>query len=114
MQQDGRRRSMPASSGCWSPAERRGQRTGRTCRPCAKSGSILSPMLRTVSVARKCMNPRIVKILHDAFKIALEDPAFIDAANKFSQEVHYMSSADYHDYAVKQFAEERLIADEFG
>ena len=74
----------------------------------------MSPMLRTVSVARKCMNPRIVKILHDAFKIALEDPAFIDAANKFSQEVHYMSSADYHDYAVKQFAEERLIADEFG
>jgi tripartite-type tricarboxylate transporter receptor subunit TctC len=62
----------------------------------------------------KGMDPRVVKILHDAFKKALDDPAFVATIKEFAQEIHYMGSAEYHDYAVKQFEEERVIAEELG
>ncbi len=62
----------------------------------------------------KGMDPGVVKILHDAFKKALDDPAFVATIKKFAQEIHYMASAEYHDYAVKQFEEERVTAEELG
>jgi tripartite-type tricarboxylate transporter receptor subunit TctC len=60
------------------------------------------------------MEPKIVKVLHDAFKKGIEDPSFKATIAQFDQEPFYLSSADYHDFALKQIAEEKRIAEELG
>jgi tripartite-type tricarboxylate transporter receptor subunit TctC len=62
----------------------------------------------------KGMEPKIVKVLHDAFKKGMEDASFKAAIALFDQEPFYLSSADYHDFALKQIAEEKRIAEELG
>jgi tripartite-type tricarboxylate transporter receptor subunit TctC len=60
------------------------------------------------------MEPKIVKVLHDAFKKGIEEPSFKATIAQFDQEPFYLSSADYHDFALKQVAEEKRIAGELG
>lgn len=55
----------------------------------------------------KGMDPAVVKVLHDAFKKALEDPAYQTTLDKFDQEPYYLNSADYAALARKIFEEER-------
>jgi tripartite-type tricarboxylate transporter receptor subunit TctC len=62
----------------------------------------------------KGMEPKIVEVLHDAFKKGIEDPSFKATIAQFDQEPFYLSSADYHDFALKQVAEEKRIAEELG
>jgi tripartite-type tricarboxylate transporter receptor subunit TctC len=60
------------------------------------------------------MDPKIVKILHDAFKKGMEDPSFIRTIAQFDQEPFYLSSNDYRDFAMKQIADEKRIVEELG
>lgn len=60
------------------------------------------------------MEPKIVKILHDAFKKGMEDPSFKATLAQFDQEPFYLSTEDYHDFALKQIAEKKRIAEELG
>jgi tripartite-type tricarboxylate transporter receptor subunit TctC len=60
------------------------------------------------------MEPKIVKVLHDAFKKGIEDPSFKATIALFDQEPFYLSSEDYHDFALKQIAEEKRIVEELG
>jgi len=62
----------------------------------------------------KGIDPSVVKVLHDAFKRGMEDPAFIAALDKFDQNLLYMNSADYHKYAMQLIAEEKKVVEEFG
>ena len=39
--------------------------------------------------------PEVVKVLHDAFKKGLEEPAYASALKKFDQELAYLNTADY-------------------
>jgi tripartite-type tricarboxylate transporter receptor subunit TctC len=55
----------------------------------------------------KGMDPAVVKVLHDAFKKALEDPEFQKMLDKFDQDVYYLSSADYAAFAKKSIEEEQ-------
>jgi tripartite-type tricarboxylate transporter receptor subunit TctC len=55
----------------------------------------------------KGMDPKIVQILHDAFRKAMEDPIHLAALEKYDQELWYKSSADYSDYARETFAAEK-------
>lgn len=55
----------------------------------------------------KGMDPAVVKVLHDAFKKALEDPGYQATLDKFDQEPYYLNSADYAALARKIFEEER-------
>jgi tripartite-type tricarboxylate transporter receptor subunit TctC len=57
----------------------------------------------------KGMDPAAVKVLHDAFKKALEDPEFQKTLEKFDQEAYYLNSADYAAFAKKSFEEEREV-----
>jgi tripartite-type tricarboxylate transporter receptor subunit TctC len=56
----------------------------------------------------KGMDPAVVKVLHDAFKKALEDPEFQRTLEKFDQEAYYLNSADYAALAKKSIEEERV------
>ena len=54
----------------------------------------------------KGMDPAVVKVLHDAFKKALDDPEFQKMLDKFDQDVYYLNSADYAAFAKKTYDEE--------
>ena len=47
------------------------------------------------------MDPAVVKVLHDAFKKALDDPEYQKTLEKFDQEAFYLNSADYAALAKK-------------
>ena len=55
------------------------------------------------------MDPAVVKVLHDAFKKALEDPEYGKTLEKFDQERYYLNSADYAALAKKTIEEERAV-----
>jgi tripartite-type tricarboxylate transporter receptor subunit TctC len=60
------------------------------------------------------MDPKVVKVLHDAFKKGIDDPSFKATIAQFDQEPFYLSSADYHDFALRQIAQEKRIVEELG
>ena len=53
------------------------------------------------------MDPKVMKILHDAFEKALHDPTHLKMLTDLSQPVMYMNSADYAKYAMQQIAEQQ-------
>jgi len=60
------------------------------------------------------MDPRVVAILHDAFKKGMEEPSYIAEMNKFDQEPFYLNSADYQAYALRTLAEQKRILTDLG
>lgn len=62
----------------------------------------------------KGIDPKVVKILHDAFKKGMEDPAYAAVLAKFDQEPYYMDSAAYTDFALKLIEEQKQLVDELG
>lgn len=65
-------------------------------------------------VGPKGMDPKIVALLHDAFKRALEDPENLKVLDKYDQEVFYMNSEDYAKWARETFREERALIERLG
>lgn len=62
----------------------------------------------------KGMDPKVTAILHDAFKVSLEDPAVLRILQNLGQEVEYLSGADYAAVVPKLMATEKAIADKLG
>jgi tripartite-type tricarboxylate transporter receptor subunit TctC len=63
----------------------------------------------------KGMDPKVVKVLHDAFKKGLEDAAFQKTLERLDQqEYFYMNSEDYARYAKKTFEEEKATVERMG
>jgi tripartite-type tricarboxylate transporter receptor subunit TctC len=60
----------------------------------------------------KGMDPEIVKILHDAFKKGLDEPSNVAAMAQFDQERFYLSSEEYHAFAMQQIAHEKRMIEE--
>jgi tripartite-type tricarboxylate transporter receptor subunit TctC len=60
------------------------------------------------------MDPAVVKVLHDAFRKALEDPEYQKTLEKFDQELYYLNSEDYAALAKKTFEEERETVKRLG
>ena len=55
----------------------------------------------------KGMDPKIVQVLHDAFRKGMEDPIHLSVLEKYDQELWYRSSEDYTRYAREAFAAEK-------
>jgi tripartite-type tricarboxylate transporter receptor subunit TctC len=62
----------------------------------------------------KGMDPKIVKIVHDAFKKGAEDPRYLEATAKLDQEAAYMSTDDYGRYAAAQLIEQKKLIEDLG
>jgi len=62
----------------------------------------------------KGIDPKIVKILHDAFKKGMEEPSFVTTMNTLNQEFLYKSSEEFRAFVLKQIEEERAIIGELG
>jgi tripartite-type tricarboxylate transporter receptor subunit TctC len=62
----------------------------------------------------KGMDPKVVQVLHDAFKKGLEEPSYIEALAKLDQEQFYLSTAEYQAFAKQQIEEARRFIAELG
>jgi len=60
------------------------------------------------------MDPKIVKVLHDSFKRAMENPTFQSLYAKFDIEPFYLNSEDYTKYARQLYEEEREMVELVG
>jgi tripartite-type tricarboxylate transporter receptor subunit TctC len=62
----------------------------------------------------KGMDPAVTKILHDAFKKTLEDPAVLASLEKFDQSVIYLNTADYTKFAAENYVKEKALIERLG
>jgi len=62
----------------------------------------------------KGMDPKVVKILHDAFKKAMDDPKVVAMFERFDQPVIYMNGEDYAKFGKKTMDEEKALIDRLG
>ncbi len=62
----------------------------------------------------KGMDPGVVRVLHDAFRAALHDPAHLAALQRLDMPVIYKNSADYDAYARQLVEEEGAIVRRMG
>ena len=65
-------------------------------------------------VGPKGMDPAVVKVLHDAFKKAIDDPENTKTLQQLDQVYWYKSSADYAKWAAEQFVSERILIERLG
>ncbi|MBL0720348.1 tripartite tricarboxylate transporter substrate binding protein [Piscinibacter sp. Jin2] len=56
----------------------------------------------------------IVRILHDAFRAAMLEPAYIAELAKFDQELVYLGSKDYAQAMRETYAEEKRVVERLG
>gem|GEM_PF-2625556 len=62
----------------------------------------------------KGMDPKVVKILHDAFRKAMDDPKVLAMLEKFDQPLIYMNGEDYVKFAKKTMKEELPLIERLG
>lgn len=62
----------------------------------------------------KGMDPKVVKILHDAFKKGMEDPAYQKVLEKLDMEPFYKNTEEYVKYVQEICAEEKIIIEKLG
>ena len=62
----------------------------------------------------KGMDPKVVKILHDAFRKAMDDPAHLKVVEQLDQEIWYKSSDDYAAWARQTYNQEKTLIDRLG
>jgi len=60
------------------------------------------------------MDPKVVKILHDGFRKAMDDPAYQKVLERFDQENVYMNGEDYAKFARKTYDEEKAVIERMG
>jgi tripartite-type tricarboxylate transporter receptor subunit TctC len=65
-------------------------------------------------VGPKGMPPEIVKRLHDAFKLAMDDPEHMKVLQQLDQLYWYKSSADYAQWAAEAYKAERATIERVG
>lgn len=62
----------------------------------------------------KGMDPKIVQILHDAFKKAVEDPGVIATLEKYDMVPSYLNTADYNAFVRQVIEQEKGILTKLG
>ncbi len=65
-------------------------------------------------VGPKGMDPGVVRVLHDAFKEALHDPAHVAVLQRYDMPVVYMDSAAYAAFARDLFEQEAAVIRKLG
>lgn len=62
----------------------------------------------------KGMDPKIVKLLHDAFRKGLNEPEFLKVVERYDTVTSYMNTEDYTRWAREQYAIEKTVVEKFG
>jgi tripartite-type tricarboxylate transporter receptor subunit TctC len=56
----------------------------------------------------------VVTALHDAFRKAMFDPAFVHELGKYDQELDYLGPTEYGTWLREQYARERIVVEKMG
>lgn len=59
------------------------------------------------------MEPAVVRVLHDGFRKAIDDPDFLKVLDTLVQEPMYMSSDDYRAYSLGQIPVQKAIVERY-
>jgi tripartite-type tricarboxylate transporter receptor subunit TctC len=62
----------------------------------------------------KGMDPRVVKVLHDAFRKAMDDPAYQKVLERLDQDNVYLNSEDYAKFAKQLNDEQKAVVERMG
>jgi tripartite-type tricarboxylate transporter receptor subunit TctC len=62
----------------------------------------------------KGMDPKIVDIIHDAFKKAIESPAVLETLERYEMTPDYMNQAGYKTFVAEQIKAEKALVDRLG
>ena len=62
----------------------------------------------------KGMSPEVMRVLHDAFREAIFDPAHVAVLDRFDMQPMYLNSADYAAFARRQYEEEGAMIRRMG
>ena len=62
----------------------------------------------------KGMDPKVVKILHDAFAKGMQDPAHLKVLEELSQPLIYKNSEDYKAFTTELIAEQKALIQQLG
>ena len=62
----------------------------------------------------KGMDPKVVKILHDAFKTAMDDPTHVKALESLAQPAMYMGTEQYDQLVRDTITKEKKLIEELG
>jgi tripartite-type tricarboxylate transporter receptor subunit TctC len=65
-------------------------------------------------VGPKGMPPQVVKVLHDAFKAAMDDPDHLKVLQQLDQAYWYKSTDDYARWAAQTLKAERATIERVG
>ncbi len=65
-------------------------------------------------VGPKGMDPAVVKVLHDAFKKAMDDPKHLQLLAELNQDVWYRSGEDYAKWARETFVKDKALIERLG
>lgn len=60
------------------------------------------------------MDPKVVRILQDAFKKTLSDPAVLASFEKYDQPVIYMNSEEYANFILASYVKEKRTIERLG
>lgn len=69
---------------------------------------------RVVVAGLKGMDPKVVKVLHDAIKKAIDDPVYLKVAERLDQERWYLGSDDYARYAREFYPTQKMVMEKLG
>jgi tripartite-type tricarboxylate transporter receptor subunit TctC len=64
-------------------------------------------------VAPAGLDPAIARKLHDAFRLAMDDPQFLASLSLLGQEPRYMASDEYRKYMVARAPIERAVVERY-
>jgi tripartite-type tricarboxylate transporter receptor subunit TctC len=62
----------------------------------------------------KGMDPKIVKIVHDATRKAMDDPKFLEVLDRIGQEIYYMDGPTYTQFARHALEKEKEVVERLG
>ncbi len=65
-------------------------------------------------VGPKGMDPAIVKVLHDAFRKAMDDPKHLEVLAQLNQATWYRSGPEYAKWATETFARDKKLIERLG
>ena len=65
-------------------------------------------------VGPKGMDAAVVKVLHDAFKKAMDDPKHLELLDQLNQDLWYRSGDDYAKWARETYAKDKVLIERLG
>jgi tripartite-type tricarboxylate transporter receptor subunit TctC len=65
-------------------------------------------------VGPKGMDPAVVKLLHDAFKKAMDDPKHLELLDQLNQDLWYRNGDDYAKWARETYAKDKVLIERLG